>query len=217
MSLRRAMLLAGLLVTLGCGGADSAPRREREPILGGPCEGCDLVFLGMPERVTTIPSVARIAPVDEPGEPMTIAGIVRDRSGAPRAGIIVYAYHTDEHGIYPDSKLKGNRHGALRGWARTDANGAYRFDTIRPGGYPDTNIPQHVHLHVLEPGRGTYWIDEMVFRDDPRLTPEQERGLAYGRGGPGAVTPTRDDAGRWHVVRDIVLGAGLSDYPADGK
>ena len=154
-------------------------------------------------------SKGRIAPVAEPGEPLRITGIVRDRQRRPVAGIIVYAYQTDRTGIYPESST---RHGRLRGWVRTDAEGRYQFDTIRPGGYPNTNIPQHIHLHVIEPGRGTYYIDEMVFSDDPRLTPENRKQLVTGRGGDGLVTPTRDSAGLWSVTRDIVLGQNVPGY-----
>ncbi len=152
----------------------------------------------------------RVAPAGETGEPMRITGTVRDRDNRPAAGIIVYAYQTDAAGSYPPSTT---RHGRLRGWVKTDAAGRYQFDTIRPGGYPNTTIPQHVHLHVIEPGRATYYIDEMVFSDDPRLTPENRRSLVTGRGGPGLVTPVREPSGGWSVVRDITLGQSVPGYP----
>lgn len=186
--------------------ADQSPRRE--PVIGGPCDGCESVFEGLPYG--SLDSSGRIAPSDERGEAMRIRGVVRDQQKRPVAGVIVYAYQTDASGIYPPSTT---RHGRLRGWVRSDAEGRYQFDTIRPGGYPNTTIPQHVHLHVIEPGRATYYIDEMVFSDDPRLTPEQRRQLVTGRGGPGLVTPVRDPAGVWNVTRDIVLGQNVPNYP----
>ena len=191
----------------------AAPTPPREPIVGLPCEGCEAVFEGMPG---TLSSTARIAPRDEPGEPMRIDGIVVDRSGKPAPGVIVYAYHTDAHGIYPRNETEqgraGRRHGRLRGWARTDEAGRYRFDTIRPAGYPDTGIPAHVHMHVIEAGRCTYYIDDILFEDDPRLTAEQRALSSTGRGGSGVVRPTRD-GGAWVVVRDIVLGERIPGYP----
>ena len=184
-----------------------------EPIVGGPCEGCEAVFEGRPE---TIGATSRIAPPEERGEPMVLTGTVRRKDGSPVPGIVVYAYHTDAGGAYPPNRtLAGTaagRHGRLRGFARTDARGTYRFDTIRPAGYPGTAIPQHVHLHVIEPGRCTYWIDDVLFDDDPRLTADERRSHAHGRGGPGIATPTRDAGGAWQVRRDIVLGAGIDDY-----
>lgn len=186
----------------------AAQTTKREPVVGGPCDGCEAVYEGMPARVE---SQGRIAPVGEKGEAMRISGVVRDRDKKPVAGIIVYAYQTDAGGIYPSGST---RHGRLRGWVRTDASGRYQFDTIRPGGYPGTTIPQHVHIHVIEPGRATYYIDEMVFSDDPRLTPEQRKQLVTGRGGPGLVIPVRDSSGLMTVTRDIVLGQQIPGYPA---
>jgi protocatechuate 3,4-dioxygenase beta subunit len=127
------------------------PVPESTPVVGGPCEGCEAVFQGMPDPVT---SHARIAPASEPGAPMMIEGVVVDASGVPVEGVIVYAYHTDDRGIYPrDERFAGQaayRHGKLRGWAITDADGRYSFDTIRPAGYPETSIPAHVDRTLLQ-------------------------------------------------------------------
>jgi protocatechuate 3,4-dioxygenase beta subunit len=208
---------ASLLATAGLTPAPQpAAARAREPVVGLPCEGCDAVFEGLPAE---LPSVARIAPESEPGEALRIEGTVLDRTGKPVAGVIVYAYHTDDHGIYPtDERLKGtsaHRHGRLRGWVTTDGNGRYRFDTIRPAGYPNTDIPSHVHMHVIEVGRCTYYIDDLLFDDDPRLTPQSRRRLAQGRGGPGVAVPRTDGSGGWIVTRDILLGEKIPGYPAD--
>jgi protocatechuate 3,4-dioxygenase beta subunit len=185
----------------------------RERVVGLPCEGCELVFTGIPK---VIESASRIAPPQEPGEPMQINGVVRDQQGKPVSGVVVYAYQTNAKGIYPgadrSSSQSMTRHGLLRSWAKTDATGRYRFDTIRPGGYPNTTIAQHVHMHVIEPGRVTYFIDDIVFTDDPRLTSETRKTYEHGRGGSGVVTPKKDAAGKWLVTRDIVLGQGVTGY-----
>ena len=175
-------------------------------VLGGPCDGCETVFEGMP---TKLESRARIAPPGEPGEPLAIEGTVRSLDGEPAAGIVVYAYHTDATGVYP---LGSTRHGRLRGWVQTAADGTYRFDTIRPGSYPDRDIPQHIHVQVIEPDKGTYYVDDILFRDDPLLTPKHER-LHTGRGGAGIVRPRKSADGSWHVRRDLTLGKNIRDYP----
>ena len=197
-------LLVGLLAGACAGAAEAPPADGREPIVGGPCEGCEAVFEGLPEELGPR---ARIAPEDEPGEPMRIEGRVLDRDGEPAPGVIVYAYHTDRRGIYPkDEDLRGQaayRHGRLRAWVETDAEGRYRFDTIRPGSYPGRDIPAHVHLHVVEPGCCTYWIDSVRFRDDPRVS-DDARPSPDARGGPGLVDPGRED-GVWIAERDIRL------------
>lgn len=185
----------------------------REPVIG-PCEGCEAVFDGM-APIESVPPSARIAPEDEPGTPMVVRGTVRNQRGEPAPGIVVYAYQTDSDGAYPvDPSLRrrpGERHGRLRGWVRTDARGHYEFLTIRPGAYPDSSEPEHIHMHILEPGLGTYYIDDVMFTDDPLLARQTRRQPQ--RGGPGVVTPRRDDEGRWVVTRDITLGLNVADYP----
>jgi len=201
-----AALLLLALVSIGCEVAAVAPE-GREPIIGGLCEGCELVFEGMPDALA---ARARIAPAGEPGEPMVLEGTVRRSDGSSAEGVIVYAYHTDAGGIYPRA---ATRHGRLRGWARTDEAGAYGFDTIRPGAYPSGGNAQHVHMHVVEPGRATYWIDDVNFTDDPLLDAERERRSGrLPRGGPGIVDPERDPDGTWRARRDVVLGQGVPGY-----
>jgi protocatechuate 3,4-dioxygenase beta subunit len=186
---------------------------RREPIVGGPCERCEAVFEGIPSELSAI---ARIAPAEEPGEPMRIEGRVCHQDGSVAPGTVVYAYHTNAEGIYPrDDKLRGQPaygHGKLRSWVQADKDGRYRFDTVRPGGYPNSEMPQHVHMHVIEPGRCTYYIDDIVFEDDPRLTAEKRDEYEHGRGGTGVTRPERDQ-GVWLVKRDIILGARIPDYP----
>jgi len=60
-------------------------------VVGGPCEGCEAVFVGMPDSLTW---QARIAPENEPGEPMVVRGTAYDVDGSPAPGVIVYADHT---------------------------------------------------------------------------------------------------------------------------
>jgi protocatechuate 3,4-dioxygenase beta subunit len=180
--------------------------------VGGPCEGCGEVFNGMPEVLS---DSGVIAPPGEPGERMTIGGTVRRADGSAAPGVVVYAYHTDAGGIYPPEKTSGRRaspHGRLRGWVRSGPGGRYAFSTIRPMGYPNGRAPQHVHMHVIEPGRCTYYIDDIMFLDDPRVPAGELKRHSHGRGGAGLVRPVRGPDGEWVVTRDILLGAGIADY-----
>ncbi len=206
------ILLASLS---GCARAEAPTQcRSREPIVGLPCEGCEAVFEGLP---VTLGADARICRQDEPGQPMRIMGTVIDPGGDPAPGIIVYAYQTNSRGLYPpDDRFRGlaaYHHGLLRGWAVTDAQGRYSFATIRPAGYPDSDLPAHVHMHVIEVGRCTYYVDDILFEDDPRLTMEMRAALTLGRGGSGVVTPEMDRAGELVVRRDIYLGKNIPGYP----
>ena len=187
-------------------------QRHREPVVGLPCEGCEAVFDGMPNQMN---SRARIAAKSEPGVPMIVVGKALNSQGQPQSGIIIYAYQTNAKGIYPESSavrdFETRRQGTLRAWVRTDAAGRYAFDTIRPGSYPADDIPEHIHFHVIEPGCSTYYIDDIMFTDDPKLTSKQIKRIAKNRGGNGISTPLRKD-GVWYVIRDIHLGQNIPGY-----
>jgi protocatechuate 3,4-dioxygenase beta subunit len=201
--------LAVLLLLAACAQSGSATT----PVAGLPCEDCDVPLIGLPAAP---PPVARLAPDGEPGERLRLDGRLTDADGRPRRGVIVYAHQTDWRGVYPGEKSDEDpgirRHGRLRAWAMTDAHGRYAFLTIRPGSYPGTTMPQHIHLYVIEPGCALYYIDDVLFRDDPHLTPAVARKADKGRGGSGIVTPARL-AGEWKARRDIVLGRNIPGYP----
>jgi len=168
------------------------------------CEGCEALH----EYVGELSWKASIAGNDEPGERMTLTGTVYQLDGETPAGnVIVYAYHTNAEGVYPKKGNEKNweqRHGYLRGWVETDGNGRYLFDTIRPGSYPSRQTPAHIHMTVKEPDRTEYWIEEVVFEDDPLLEPV-DRSKKNPRGGPGIIELERTEDGTWKAVRDIVL------------
>jgi protocatechuate 3,4-dioxygenase, beta subunit len=200
--------LVALLILLLPSPALIAAEARSVPLLviGGPCEGCELVVVGIPE---TIESDSRIAPVGEVGEALILEGTVRTSSGSPAAGVIIYAYHTDRSGVYPRSVTA---HGRLRGWARTDQTGHYRFTTIRPGAYPDRSNPQHIHMHVIESDGRTYYLDDVTFDDDRLLTPAIRRQSTKGRGGSGVTYPNKGPDGVWQIRRDVVLGENIPGY-----
>ncbi len=212
----RAALALAFVLAAACDA--SAGRRDdtnainrRVPVIGHPCEGCEAVFDGMP---VAIPSHLKLAPVNEPGVPMRVSGRVLGGAGRVRAGVVIYAYQTDHAGIYPRLAQRLGRetmrHGRLRGWVRSDAQGRYVIDTIRPGSYPGEDIAEHIHMHVIEPGCFTYYIDDLMFLDDPKLSAEERR-QSRGTGGNGFVMPVLVD-GRWQAERDIVLGRGVPGH-----
>lgn len=206
--MRAVSMMAGLALA-----AATSAWAQTEKLVGGPCEGCEAVFQGRPPTLTSRTSLIAAG---EPGEKMVVQGIVRDAAGMPVPGIIVYAYQTNAAGVYPPNDRAGGaaarRHGTLRGFVVTDKDGSYRFDTIRPASYPNTDIPQHIHMHIVEPGRCTYYIDDVLFEDDAKLTPQKRKIEVHGRGGNGVVQPQRDADKTWQATRDIVLGRGIADY-----
>lgn len=192
----------------------SAPAAAATPIVGLPCEDCEVPLIGLPAHP---PSTAQLAPEGEPGQALRLTGRVLDAAGHPRGGVILYAHQTNQSGIYPGERSNRDpgirRHGRLRAWATSDAEGRYTFLTVRPGSYPGTTMPQHIHLYVIELGCALYYIDDVLFRDDPNLTPRVARKADQGRGGSGIVTPRRIGSG-WVAQRDIMLGRDIPGYPS---
>ena len=82
---------------------------------------------------------------DGPGLSMFIGGFLVSTACAPITGAIVELWHADADGRYD------NRGYRFRGHVRTDRNGAYGFQTIRPG-YYGSRTP-HYHLKVFVDGR----------------------------------------------------------------
>lgn len=168
------------------------------------CQGCE----GAIERAAAgLASAARLGREGEPGEPLRLQGAVYRPDGrTPASDVVVYAYHTNPAGLYAEgdgATEETRRHGRLRGWVRTGADGRYRFETIKPGVYPDRRGPAHVHLTLVEPGRRPYWIDSSVFEGEFGVTPAYVAGRDR-RGGSGVVR-LRSDAGVLVAERDIRL------------
>ncbi|WP_298856304.1 hypothetical protein [uncultured Aquimonas sp.] len=215
---RNAFVALSVALALASASAAGRDDRPQEPLVGLPCEGCEAAFDGLPAEV---PTELVLWKKTTPGVPMTVDGRIIDAVGNPRPDVLIYLHQTDSTGIYPaGAQTEGlgreaRRHGRLRGWVRSDSEGRYRIVTIRPGSYPGADIPEHIHMQVIEPGCATYLVDDLLFRDDSKLTPDQERQLARGTGGLGVVMPRRSPAG-WEVTRDVVLGAGVPGYPECG-
>lgn len=215
--LTRRQLLAGgalLVVAAACSSrasdgltAQAARARQPAPPVRADlynCEGCE----GTGERPAAgLPAFTQIAPEGEPGEPMGIEGTVYQSDGVtPAANVVIYVHHTDATGLYsrgtPQTEWS-RRHGLLRGWVKTGADGRYGFQTIKPAPYPDMSMPAHVHLMVLEPGRRPYYLDDIVFEGEHGVTDAYRSGMEN-RGGNGIVSLGREGA-LLIAHRDIVL------------
>lgn len=169
------------------------------------CEGCEAVG----ERpASVLGSVVRIAPEGEPGTPLVLSGRVMSADRAkPVAGVVIYAHQTDARGYYSRGRPGTEwslRHGLLRAWAKSDAAGRYTFVTVKPGPYPDRNLPAHIHLFVGEPGRRPYYVDDVVFAGEFGVTPKYIADQEL-RGGSGIVRLRRQIDGTLTCTRDIVL------------
>ncbi|WP_447724387.1 dioxygenase family protein [Sphingomonas koreensis] len=169
------------------------------------CEGCEAVGEPLP---STLSATVVLAGSDEPGERMILTGRVLTADGtAPAAGVVIYAHHTNDAGLYANGSNQttwSRRHGRLRGWAVTGADGRYTFRTIKPAPYPDRTMPAHVHLFVGEPGRPPYYIDDVVFDGEFGVTAAYRKAREM-RGGNGIVRLGRTADGVLLAQRDIRL------------
>ena len=153
---------------------------------------------------SNVPWKTTIVADGEKGEPLVISGTIFGPDGrTPLEGMTLFVYQTDATGVYTTSG-GDNRNTRIHGSMRTNADGRYEFRTIRPGSYPGSRQPQHIHAYLSGPGYPAYWIDEYHFTDDPFITDDM-RGRFAGKGNLSSVlTLTRDRDGVLRGVRDVV-------------
>jgi len=104
----------------------------------------------------------------EKGEPMLVTGSVKSARGELIADALIDVWHSDENGFYDVQRSSlGDAH-AMRARFHSDAQGRFRFWTIRPAAYPiphDGPVgemleaqgrhpwrPAHVHFMIEKPG-----------------------------------------------------------------
>ena len=112
------------------------------------------------------------------GQRMFVSGRVLDGDGRPVRGTLVEVWQANAAGRYIDpadqwpAPLDPNFTGAGR--CLTDAEGRFRFVTVKPGAYPWRNHhnawrPAHIHFSVFGPEIGSRLVTQMYFPGDPLL------------------------------------------------
>ena len=121
------------------------------------CEWCGA--MDAPENLSW---KTRIAPENEPGEPLILQGTIYEPDGTtPAKGIVVYAYNTNAQGIYPkrgDESGNCKRHGYLRGWAITNEKGNYQFTTIKSALEDLNRKGRYSNVISLQKNKEGIWI-----------------------------------------------------------
>jgi protocatechuate 3,4-dioxygenase beta subunit len=112
------------------------------------------------------------------GERIIVSGRVLDENSRPIPHTLLelwqanaagrYLHNKDQHYAPLDPNFPGVGH------AVTDAEGRYRFLTIRPGAYPWKNHhnawrPAHIHFSLFGPAFATRLVTQMYFPGDPLL------------------------------------------------
>ena len=112
------------------------------------------------------------------GQRIIVCGLVLDENARPVPETIIEIWQANAAGRYVhdrdqwDAPLDPNFSGAGR--VVTDAEGRYRFVSVRPGAYPWGNHrnawrPAHIHLSLLGPAFATRLVTQMYFPDDPLI------------------------------------------------
>lgn len=112
------------------------------------------------------------------GQRIIVTGKVLDENGDPLPNTLIelwqcnaagrYHHEVDDHDAPLDPYFRGG------GRVLTDADGRYRFTTIRPGAYPWRNHknawrPGHIHFSVFGHTMLERLVTQMYFPDDPLL------------------------------------------------
>jgi protocatechuate 3,4-dioxygenase beta subunit len=176
---------------------------------------------------------ASIVAEGAPGSPLFVTGRVVNGAGEPVAGAMVDVWQASPVGLYenqdpeqPDMNLRGRFH--------TDAEGYFRFRSVRPAGYPVPTHgpvgrllekqhrhpyrPAHVHFVVIAEGYET--VISQVFADDSEhLGSDVVFGVNRELVGTFVAhddgkAPAPDVKGRYYTLEyEFVMAKGTPTYP----
>jgi protocatechuate 3,4-dioxygenase beta subunit len=130
------------------------------------------------EAPASAPSSGRVVPQGEPGQPLQVSGVIVGVDGAPIGGASLYIYQTDHEGYYGVKPESDNRNPRLKLYLRSDAKGAWSFETVKPGSYPNSRVPPHIHFEIAAAGRAPK-IFEIVFEGDSFVTEQMRTNPAF--------------------------------------
>jgi protocatechuate 3,4-dioxygenase, beta subunit len=110
------------------------------------------------------------------GQLIEVSGRVMDEDGAPLANALIEMWQANSGGKYihqldgHQAPLDPNFIG--QGRFLTDAEGCYRFRTIKPGGYPVAESdwwwrPPHIHFSIFGPSWMSRFITQIFFPGEP--------------------------------------------------
>jgi len=200
------MGLGGLLLPAVARAADLAalPRQTEGPYYP------DTFPMDTDNDLVRIADAAR----DAGGEILELSGIVRDVSGRPLPGAGIEIWQADAGGRYiatADSSGPVPKDAWFQGYGRmtADADGAYRFRTIRPVSYGLGGFSRcpHIHIKLHRPDTRRIITSQLYVKDDPenaadwlfnRLTQSEKAAASM------VLIPAGE--ARWRTALDLVVG-----------
>lgn len=214
--------LALIHLLMGCNGQTTqepgkSNQTKSKEIVGGGCDGCELMYIGMPKEIQPENTSVGWA---EGQQKLIVTGKIFQLDGkTPAPDVVVYYWHTDDNGLYSSGNETANEvkpHGKLRGWVKSDKNGHYKIKTSRPAAYPAQDIPQHIHLSIKEADINNEYFADLYFDDDPLYLKHKKKYGKLDRAGTELLRVVIDKDIQI-AEHNIVLGLNIPDYPAQKK
>ncbi len=118
----------------------------------------------------------KLAADDEPGQRMIISGRVLNLACTQYIpDTVVDVWHADDAGQYDNQGFK------LRGFTRTNDQGFYLFETIRPGKYLNGSQfrPSHIHYKITPPGFAQL-TTQLYFEGDTSIASDAAASITSG-------------------------------------
>ncbi len=155
-------LVAGLLILSACTPMIVPPTivvpATPLAILAAPCIPTPGIAAPIPTALPAdLPSTITLAKPDEPGERLIVTGTVYAADcRTPLAGVFMEVWNANQAGKYT----------YLRGKLRSDEQGHFTIDTIKPGSY---GIANHIHFIIYYPDKEPI-ATLLEFAGDPLLS-----------------------------------------------
>lgn len=176
------------------------------------------------------PNDSQIGPANEPGEKLTITGVVSNCQGV-LPGIRLEVWLATNSGCYVHPSMNCDNHPgndtAARLWGQvlSGADGKYSFNTIKPGRYLNGSRyrPSHIHFRISTPGKtvaqgGLDLITQLYFAGDEFI--EGDFAADHASAASRIITLTKPATGATRGTFNINLpgvptGLGLRDPLSD--
>ena len=213
------ILFAFISILINCKGQNKTDTKqtrvnvENKKLVGGGCDGCELMYVGMPKNMKSIDTSAGWT---EKGQKLLLTGTVYKLGGRiPAPNVVVYYWQTDNNGYYSPKEgmdEQAKKHGHIRGWIKSDENGNYSIYTIRPTPYPNEDIPAHIHLSIKEPNIENEYYADLYFDDDLLYLKHKKKYGKRDRAGTELLRVLLDKKVQV-AEHNIILGLNIPNYP----
>jgi protocatechuate 3,4-dioxygenase, beta subunit len=151
------------------------------------------------------------------GQVIHVMGRLTNRHGQPVQGARIEIWQANTHGRYAHASDRNSRplDPNFEGYAllTSDAEGHYRFKTIKPGGYPEeSGVMRAPHIHFDVTGKANRLVTQMYFEGEPLNDGDRHLQTAHANKHRLIVGQQRSSAelepNSLRAVWDIVLDEG---------